>query len=79
MLTEDQQRAFDTAINALIERTQQNIARARARNLNAEEKDTIARAEAFVEQAQQVRKQDPAAAKSLAERAELLSRDVAGR
>jgi hypothetical protein len=79
MLTQDQQRAFATSINSLIGRTQQNIARARTRNLNTEEKDTIARAEAFVEQAQQVRKQDPAAAKSLAERAELLSRDVAGR
>jgi hypothetical protein len=79
MLTDEQQRAYDTAIDTLIARTQQDIARARTRSLTAEQKDLIARAEAFVEQAKQVRKEDPAAAKSLAERAELLSKDVVGR
>jgi hypothetical protein len=79
MLTDEQQRAFDTAIDTLIAQTQQDIARARKRSLNADQKDLIARAQAFVEQAKQVRKQDPAAAKSLAARAELLSRNVVGR
>lgn len=76
MLTEEQQRAYDAAITASIDRAQQNLARARARNLNPQQRDLAARAEAFIAQAQQARRTDPAAAKSLAERAELLSREV---
>jgi hypothetical protein len=78
MLTDEQQRAYDTAINGTLARTEQNIALSRTHTLNAQQKDMLARAEAFAVQAQQARKQDLAAAKSLAERAELLSREVAG-
>ena len=77
MLSDEQQRTYEAAINDLLARAQQNVARARTRNLNAQEKDLLTRAEAFIAQAQQARRTDPAAAKSLAGRAELLSREVA--
>ncbi len=79
MMSDEQRRAYDTAIDASIGHTQQDIARARGRSLSAEQKEIIERAQAFIEQAKQIRAQDPAAAKSLAERAELLSKDVVGR
>ncbi len=44
---------------------------------NAGRNDRITRAEAFVTQAEQMREWDPAGAKSLLERAELLSREAA--
>ena len=78
LLSDEERRAYDTAIDALVARTTQNLMRARGRTLSAAEKDSLVRAEAFLEQARETRKIDPAAAKSLAERAELLSRHAAG-
>jgi hypothetical protein len=79
MIGEQERRTYDTAIDALIARTTQNIGRARGRsNLSAEERDLITRAEAFLAQARDIRKVDPVAARSLAERAELLSRQASG-
>jgi hypothetical protein len=77
LLSAEQQRAYESAINDLLARAQRNIGLARSRNLNAQQKDQLARAEAFMAEARKARITDPAAAKSLAERAELLSREVA--
>lgn len=78
MLSEEQRRTFDAAIDDLIGRAQQNLARARARRLSRQRQEMAARVDAFIVQAKDVRRQDPAAAKSLAERAELLSRELVG-
>lgn len=78
LFSEEERRAYDAAIDSLISRTTQNIAQARNRTLSAEQKDMIGRAEAFLVQAREIRKVDPLAAKSLAERAELLSRHATG-
>lgn len=76
MLTPDEQRAYDAVTGEMIARTQQNIGLARSRRLNDQQKDLVVRAEGFLEQASKMRRKDPAAAKSLAERAELLSREA---
>jgi hypothetical protein len=78
LISDEERRAYDTAIDAILARTTQNLMRARGRTLSAAEKDSLVRAEAFLEQARETRKVDPAAARSLAERAELLSRHAAG-
>lgn len=78
LIPDDERRAYESAIDALIARTVQNLGRAKARALSAEERDIVTRAEAFLTQARELRKLDPVAAKSLAERAELLSRQASG-
>ena len=78
MLSEEQRRAYDSAIDDLIGKARQNLARARTRQLSRQQQDIAARVETFIVQARDVRKHDPAAARSLAERAELLSRELAG-
>jgi hypothetical protein len=77
MLTPDEQRSYDAAIADLLGRTQQNIAKARSRGPDGRRAEKLALAENFAAQAQQLRRQDPAAAKNLAQRAELLSREAA--
>ena len=78
MLTEEQRRDYDSAIDDLIAKARQNLARARSRQMSRQQQDTAARVDAFIMQAQDVRREDPEAAKSFAERAELLSRELAG-
>jgi hypothetical protein len=77
-MTPEERRAFDAKINELIGKAGQNIAQARSRGLNEDQKQALARAESFMAQAQEVRAADPEAAQSLAERAELLTREVLG-
>ena len=76
MLSEEQRRAYDSAIDGAFLRANQNIASARAHRLTAKQKELIARAESFIAQARETRKVDPATAQSLAQRAELLTREV---
>lgn len=78
LIGDEERRAYEAAIDGLISRTTQNLGRAKARTLSAEQRDMVTRAEAFLTQARELRKLDPAAAKSLAERAELLSRHASG-
>lgn len=76
LMSDDQQRSYNDAINDLVFRAGRNIKDARAHALNNRQRERVAQAETFVAQAMEVRKQDLPAAKSLAERAELLSREV---
>ncbi len=76
MLSEAEQRELNAAIKDLIERAERNLALARSRNLSAQQKEMIRQAEVFVSQAQSTRETDLNAARSLAERAELLSREA---
>lgn len=76
MLSEAEQRELNAAIKDLIERAERNFALARSRNLTTQQKELIRQAEVFLSQAQSVRETDLNAARSLAERAELLSREA---
>jgi hypothetical protein len=78
MLTEEQRRAYDASVSDLIAKAVQNLARARSRRMNRHQRDMAARVEVFIVQSREVRNTDPAAAQSLAARAELLSRELAG-
>ncbi len=79
MVTDEQKLAYNAAIDDALARARKHIARARGQSLTTAKREMLARAEAFASQAEQVRKEDLVAAKSLAERAELLSREVAER
>jgi hypothetical protein len=79
MLSEAEKQAYHRSIDQLLARTRGNIATARRRSLGARERDMLSRAESFAGQARELREMDPAGAKSLAERAELMSREAAGR
>ncbi len=76
VISPETRQAYDKEINDLIERTNRNVATARARRLSAAQQEMIERALSFVQEAQQVRSMEPAAARSLAARAELMSREA---
>jgi hypothetical protein len=76
VISPDQREAYDRAINDVMDRANRNIAVARRRRLSAAQQQLIDRAISFLQQAQQIRATEPAAAQSLAERAELLSREA---
>lgn len=76
MLSDNEQRELNAAIKDLMDRAERNLAAAKARNLNAEQKEMMRQAEVFMNQAQSTRATDLTAARSLAERAELLSREA---
>ena len=79
MLSENERQAYQEAIDGLLARSMRNIEMARQRGLDAQRRDMIARAEGFLAQARELRRADPVSAKSLATRAELLSREAASR
>jgi hypothetical protein len=76
MLSKAEQQELNAAIKDLLERAERNVALAKSRNLTAQQKELVRQAEVFVSQAQSARETDLNAAKSLAERAELLSREA---
>lgn len=79
VMTDGERRALDEAIDNAIARAVQNIRAVRSRGVAGPAKEMADQAESFVRQAQEIRKSDPGAAKSLAERAELLSREAGRR
>ena len=76
MLSDNEQRELNAAIKDLIDRAERNLTAARARNLGPEQKEMVRQAEVFMTQARSTRATDLTAARSLAERAELLSREA---
>ena len=76
MLSDNEQRELNAAIKDLIDRAERNLIAARARNRTAQQKEMVRQAEVFMTQAQSTRATDLTAARSLAERAELLSREA---
>ena len=57
-------------------RTREAVAQLRGMTLSSEQKQSMTRVKVFISQAEQARQRDPQTAKQLAERAELLSRDL---
>lgn len=77
MLTPAQERQYNAAIDQSLRRAQANIAIVSKRRLSSEQQGVVAQVQSFIEQAQSTRKTNLTAAKSLAERADVLARDLA--
>jgi len=77
MLTPEQERQYNSAMDQSLQRAQANIARVSNRQLSKEQQGVVAQVRSFIEQAQGTRKTNLTAAKSLAERADVLARELA--
>jgi hypothetical protein len=77
IFTADQEREYNTAIDQSLGRTQKNLSSIANRALTKEQTAVVAQIQSFARDAQTMRKSDLAAARRLAERADLLARDLA--
>jgi len=77
MLTPEQERQYNSALDQSLQRAQANIARVSRRQLSKEQLAVVFQVQSFMEQAQSARKTNLTAAKSLAERADVLARELA--
>jgi hypothetical protein len=77
VLTADEQRQYSAAIDQSLSRAQASLHSIGGRQLNKDQQAEMEEIRNFVQQAQSTRSSDPAGAKSLAERAEVLARDLA--
>lgn len=78
ILTAEQQRQFNASIDQSLSRTQATLNAVVQRALTKEQQGIVDQVQTFIQQAQATRKSDLVAAKSLADRAEVLARDLAG-
>ena len=76
VLTQDQQRQLNTAIDQSLGRAQNNLNALGNRQLTQNDQRVVAQVQNFIQQAQSRRKSDLTAAKSLADRADLLASDL---
>ncbi len=76
ILTPDQQHQYNSAIDLRLAHAQASLDYITTRQLTKEQEATVAQIQNFMAQAQEKRKDDLAAANSLAERAEVLSHDL---
>ena len=76
ILTPEQQRQFNSAIDQSLAQAQAGLSSVSNRQLSKQQQDTVAQVLNFIRQAQETRKSDLPAARSLAERAEVLARDL---
>ena len=76
VLTPDQQKQYNTAIDQSLAHAQASLGGLANHQLTEEQQATIAQVQNFIQQAQEKRKTDLAAAKSLAERADVLANDL---
>jgi len=77
LLSPAEQAAYNRAIDAAVERTRANLAKVQAHEMDANQKANLARARAFLQQAEDARATDLPTAKSLADRADILAQDLA--
>ena len=77
ILTADQRRAYDRAIERSIQSVRQTLAGIVDRSLTPDQINAVRRIRGFLSQAEAARKYDPAIAKNLADRARLLAQDLA--
>jgi hypothetical protein len=78
ILTTEQERQYNSAIDQSLARTQTSLGSITNRKLTKEQQAVVAQIQSFVQQAQTTRKSNLPAARSLAERADVLARDLAG-
>jgi hypothetical protein len=78
MLTDQQRREYEVRIHDALERARANLRKARSNpRLTEAQQRMAAQVETFVAQAEESRKTDLVSSRSLAERADLLARDLA--
>ena len=78
ILTPEQERQYNSAIDQSLARTQTSLGAIAQRKLTKEQQGVVAQIQSFIQQAQTTRKSNLPAARSLAERADVLARDLAG-
>lgn len=79
ILTPEQAREHTRRFEMAVERTQSALSIIQTKLLTADQKETVIRIRSFLAQAEQARSQDLVGAANLAERADLLSRDLLSR
>lgn len=77
ILTPDEQRQFNASIDQSLSHAQASLNSIAGRQLNKDQQAEVEQIRNFMQQAEATRKSDLAGAKSLAERAEVLARDLA--
>ena len=78
IVTPDQQRQLNAAIDQSLSRAQASLASIGNRELNKDQQGLVEQIKNIMQQAQASRSSDLPGAKSLAERAEVLAKDLAG-
>lgn len=78
ILTPEQEHQYNTAIDQSLARAQSSLGSTANRQLTKEQQAVVAQIQSFIQQAQTTRKSNLPAARSLAERADVLARDLAG-
>ena len=78
ILTLQQERQYNTAIDQSLARAQSSLGSIANRQLTKEQQGVVTQIQGFIQQAQTTRQSNLPAARSLAERAEVLARDLAG-
>ena len=76
LLSDDRKNALLVAINELIGKTEANLRVAEGHSLSDAQRELIKDVRTFLAQGQEARSRDLAAAKSLSQRAEILSREL---
>ena len=74
--SDDQKLQLQRSCDESLSRTREALGQLRGLNLSPEQRQSLARVRIFLSQAEQARTRDPQTAKLLAERADLLSRDL---
>ena len=77
ILTPDEQKQYSAAIDQSLSRAQTSLNSIGGRQLKSDQQAEVEQIRNFMQQAQATRGSDPAGAKSLSERAEVLARDLA--
>jgi hypothetical protein len=78
ILTTDQQKQYNSAIDQSLARTQTSLGAIAKHSLTKEQQAVVVQIQNFVQQAQTARISNLPAARSLADRADVLARDLAG-
>ena len=77
VLTANEQQKYTAAIDQSLSKAQTSLNAIGGRQLNKDQQADVEQIRNFIKQAETTRSSDPAGAKSLAERAEVLARDLA--
>ena len=78
IVTPEQERQMNAAIDKSLANAEANLKLIANRNLTKRQEAIVSQVRSFIQQAQQARKADLAAATSLSQRADLLAKDLAG-
>jgi enamine deaminase RidA (YjgF/YER057c/UK114 family) len=76
MTTPEQERDLNSQIDQALASAESNLATIGSRPLTKDQRATVAQVQSFVRQAKERRKTDLAAARSLAQRADILAQDL---